>query len=518
MGKRQVSRSTVAGACLLASTGGLLHGLCFPPWAVWRLALVAPALVVCAARAGGPGCAAASGWLAGTVAASLAVTPWMMAATLDYFRQGPLGALVFASLVGQVFHALPMVAFALGVWCFAAHARAAVRIVATAGLWILLELLRSRLGTGAPWDLLGHAFFAQPLWIQAADLGGVPLLSGLCVVVAAALAELRRAPRVAMPIGLLTLAAWLGYGAMRLAVERDDSELLRVALVQGAVPNAWRADPARAPDALAAFVSATRETLESRPALVVWPENAVSFLLEPNEVLRAAAAALLQSSGALLLTGGPRFAQDEPGRVAFFNSAFLLDGHGTVRATYDKRRLVPFAEYAPLPRLPALGWRFDAPGDYTAGRHPTVFPDPAPFGVLICFEAIYPDLARDLVRGGAEFLVNISNDAWFGTSAGLEQHFAITVFRAVEFRRALARATNTGVTAVIGPSGRQLAAFPREQRGAWTVAVPRRRDETVYARFGDGPLALLAMSAVVSGLLGAATARRARHRGGRGDA
>jgi apolipoprotein N-acyltransferase len=251
---------------------------------------------------------------------------------------------------------------------------------------------------------------------------------------------------------------------------------------------------------------------------VVWPENAVSFLLEPNEALRGAAAALLRPSGALLLTGGPRFAQLEPGRVAFFNSAFLLDGQGAVRATYDKRRLVPFAEYAPLPRVPALGWRFDAPGDYTPGTHPTVFPAPAPFGVLICFEAIYPDLARDLVRGGAELLVNISNDAWFGTSAGLEQHFAITVFRAVEFRRALARATNTGVTAVIGPSGRQLAAFPREQRGAWTVAVPRRQDETVYARFGDGPLALLAMSAVVAGLLGGAPARRARYRGGRGDA
>lgn len=483
-----------------AVLAGTLHGLCFAPWNLWFLAPVAPAPLIAACRTGSAARAAVLGWLAGTVAASLAVTPWITRATLGYFRQGPVGAVLFASSVGQIFHALPTVAFALGVRRIARHPVALVRVLATAGLWTGLELLRANLLTGAPWDLLGHALHAQPLWIQPADLGGVYLLSFACLLLAGALAEAPRAPRTAAVTAAVTAIVWLGYGAARLAGERDDTQSVRLALVQGAVPNGWRADPARHAEALAAFDAATREALAADPDLVVWPENAVSFLLEPNDPLRRSVGTLLRRENTSLLTGAPRFAQAAPGRVDFFNSAVLLDDRGTVRGAYDKRRLVPFAEYAPLPRLPLMGWRFDAPGDYTPGRSATVFREPVPFGVLICFEVIYPDLARDLVREGAEVLVNISNDAWFGSGAGLEQHFAIAVFRAVEFRRALARATNTGITALVGPSGRVLARFPVDVRGGWTVTVPRRRGSTVYARLGDGPLALLATVTALAGL------------------
>jgi len=486
-------------ALALAVLAGVLHGLCFPPWSLWALAFVAPAPLIAAVRSGSARQAALCGWLAGTVASTIAVTPWITAATLVYFRQSPVGAVLFATGVGQVFHALPTAAFALGVRRLERLPSTTCRIVAVAGLWTGLELLRSRALTGAPWDLLGHALYAQPLWIQPADLGGVFLLSFGCVVIAASLAELARTPRAAAGVAIATLALWAGYGVLRLRAEDDGGDTLRVALVQGAVPNPWRADPARAAEAFAALADTTRRAIADRPALVVWSENAVSFLLEPNAGFGEAVAGVLGDSGAALLLGAPRFVQTEPGRAEFFNAAFLLDAHGAVVSTYDKRRLVPFAEYAPLPRVPGLGWRFDAPGDYTAGGEATVFQQPAPFGVLICFEAIYPDLARDLVRGGAELLLNISNDAWFGTGAGLEQHFAITVFRAVEQRRALARATNTGITALVGPSGRVLARFPEARRDAWTVEVPRRRGRTVYGRIGDAP-AVLAAGLALAGL------------------
>jgi len=255
--------------------------------------------------------------------------------------------------------------------------------------------------------------------------------------------------------------------------------------VQGNVPNPWRVDAARAEEAFRAFADATRSVIPSHPDLVVWPENAVSFLLAPNPRFGRAAADILGSDGPGLLLGGPRYVADGDGHVRFFNSVYLLAANGEPVMVYDKRHLVPFAEYAPLPRVPWLGWRFDAPGDYTPGVVPTIFPDPAPFGVLICFEAIYPELARDLVRQGARFLLNLSNDAWFGTSAGLEQHLAMTVFRAVETRRALARATNTGVTALVAPSGRIQARFPIGVRGAWVVQVPLRDGLPFYARAGD---------------------------------
>ena len=496
-----------ARGLLLAGLAGVLHGLCFAPANLWLLALVAPAPLIVAARgASAPG-AAILGWLAGTVASTIAVTPWITAATLGYFRQGPVGAVLFATLVGQVFHAVPTAAFAVGVRRLERLPSPVARVVTIAGLWTGLELLRSRILGGAPWDLLGHALWAHPLWLQLADVGGVYAVSFACVAIAGCVAELSRAPRAAATAAIVVLGCWTGYGALRLARERDGGDTVRIALVQGAVPNAWRADPGRADASFAAYADATRRVLGDRPALVVWSENAISFLLDPNTRFAASIARLLGPGGPRLLVGGPRFAQPEPGRAEFFNSAYLLDPDGTVVASYDKRRLVPFAEYAPLPRVPALGWRFDAPGDYTPGRIATVFRDPAPFGVLICFEAIYPDLARDLVRGGAELLLNMSNDAWFGAGAGLEQHFAITVFRAVEFRRALARATNTGVTALVGPSGRIVARFPTERRDAWTVAVPRRTGVTPYARAGD------LFAALVTGVAAGGLALAGRARG-----
>ena len=126
------------------------------------------------------------------------------------------------------------------------------------------------------------------------------------------------------------------------------------------------------------------------------------------------------------------------------------------------------------------------------------------FGVLICFEVIYPELSRDLARGGARFLLNLSNDAWFGDSSGLEQHFAMSVFRAVETRRALARATNTGVTALIAPSGRIAARFPDHARGAWIVRVPLREGFTPYTRAGD----IFAFSAAIAAAAALALAPR----------
>lgn len=475
---------------------GVLHGLAFPPAGMWPLAFVSLAPLVVAARGAGPWRGAFLGWLAGTVASSIATTPWIMAATRQYFDQGPVGAALFATLVGQVFHAMPTAIFAASLPRLARLGAPSLRALAAAACWTTLELARSRLFTGAPWDLLAHALYAQPLWIQSAELGGAYLPSFVLATMGAALAEGRRG----LVTGAVVVGLAAGFGAWRLAVERDDGPSLPVALVQGDVPNAWRVDVRHADDAFAAFAEATRMALGGNPRLVVWSENAVSFLLAPNPRFAASLATLLGPDGPPLVLGGPRFVTATPGRATFFNSAYLLSPAGYTLGTYDKRRLVPFAEYAPVATVPGLGWRFDAPGDYSPGSVATVFPSPEPFGVLICFEAIYPALARDLVANGARFLLNISNDAWFGNTAGLEQHFAIGVFRAVETRRALARATNTGVTALVGPSGRILRRFPADVRGGWTVPVPLRDGLTPYARFGDA-FAWLAVAATVAGLI-----------------
>ena len=503
----------------LAALAGALHGACFAPLAVWPLGFVALAPLVAATRGRRAAAGLGLGWVAGTIAPAIAVVPWVAAATHDYFTQGSLGAVLFAFAVTQVMGALPAAAFGVALTRLAVLPSVSVRVLGAAACWTALELARARL-FGAPWDLLAHALYAHPLWIQPAELGGAFLVSFVLAAAAAAAGEAVVAPRTerlrALALGAALLALDAGYGAFRLhAVPDDGGAMMRVALVQGNAPNAWRLDVARAEDALHIFVETTRRAAPLRPDLVVWPENAVSFLLAPNPQLGRAVTEVLGADGPPLVVGGPRYAPAGDGRVQFFNSAYLLSPGGDPLAFYDKRRLVPFAEYAPIARLPGLGWRFDAPGEYTPGIVPTVFTRPDRFGVLICFEAIYPELARDLVRAGARLLVNVSNDAWFGSSAGLEQHFAATVFRAVETRRAVARATNTGITGVVGPSGRIVARFPTHVRDAWVVSVPLRDEMTPYDRWGDGFAQLAsgaAMLALVAarGKSGPSAQRRAR--------
>lgn len=489
------------GAILLSVIAGLLHAACLPGIGIWPLAFVSLAPLIAAIQGRSAGRGFALAWLAGTVAGSIAVAPWIAAAAQDYFQQSPLTALLFAILVTQLFGALWFGLFGALLTRLPISAHAALRVPAIAALWTALELFRAHVFTGAPWGLLAHALYEQPLLIQSADIGGAFLISFVLAASAASFGELLAGRGrgalwgFAVAGGLLILDG--GYGALKLRGADSEGPSLRVALVQGNVPNAWRSDPARFAEAFDAFVVPTRAILEEKPDLVVWPENAVSFLLEPNPRFLREVAALLGPDGPPLLLGGPRY-ESSGGRARFYNAAYLLSPEAEILAVYDKRHLAPFAEYAPLTGVPWLGWRFDAPGDYSEGRDASVFMLPDRYGILICFEIIYPDLARDLVLGGARFLLNLSNDAWFGTSDGLEQHFAASIFRAVETRRAIARATNTGITGVVLPSGRVSARFPPHRRDAWVVRVPLGESISFYTRYGDLFGALATLGAVLA--------------------
>lgn len=492
-----------ATAVALALAGGIVHGACFSPLGIWPLAFIAITPLTVASYGRRPRTAVALGWLAGTVTALFALVPWMAIATRAYFQQGLAGGVLFASMIGQVYVALPAAAFAMATARVSRLRTSWLRVLAIGAVWTATELARTRTAMGSPWDLLGHALYAQPLWIQSAELGGSFAVSWVLAVVGAAVADVAvhgvRRAQSGLTAAVIVLVATAGYGAMRLSVIDDAAgPQLRLGLVQGAVPNAWRGDPALASAAFDAFTNTSEPVLAARPDLLVWSENAVSFLLAPNGRFMSDLATLLAPTGTPLLLGAPRFAQTEPGRVRFFNSVYLVDAAGQTIDVYDKRRLVPFAEYAPVGRIPGLSWRFDAPGDYSPGSRATVFTTPQHFGVLICFEAIYPDLAADLVRAGARVILNLSNDAWFGNHAGLEQHFAMSAFRAVETRRAVARTTNIGVTGVIGASGRIVDRFPPNVRDAWMVSVPLRDDVTIYTRFGDAFAWMMTAAAVLA--------------------
>ena len=492
-------------AIVLALGGGLAHGAVFPSLGVWPLAFVALAPLLMAVRGRSVGAGLVLGWAAGTVASGVAVAPWLAASAREFFGLGTPGALAVGVGATQMFGAVPIAVFGGAAAQLSRLSSAPGRVLAIAAAWTATEFGRSELLTGNPWALLGHALYDVPVLVQVADLGGALVVSFVLALTAAAIAECvgrtRREAGRALVLAAAVVALVVAYGAVRLSTPPKDGESLSIALVQGDVPNAWRNDPTRAEEGLRVYADLTRTVLPDRPALVVWPETAVGVLLEPNPRFRAVLGEALHAAGVPLVLGAPRAAPNGAGRVALFNAAHLFAPDGHELGFYDKRHLVPFAEYLPAPWL----WGRDGlrPGDYTPGTTSGVFTVPVPFGVLICFEVIYPSLARELVAGGARVLVNLSNDAWFSGAAAREQHFAAVVLRAIELRRPIVRVANAGITAAVDAYGRVTARFPTDVRGAWTVAVTPSDAITLFARSGD----LFAWSTVLGALVGLARSR-----------
>jgi apolipoprotein N-acyltransferase len=360
-----------------------------------------------------------------------------------------------------------------------------------------MEVLRSTLFGGMPWELLSHTQF-RALWlIQIADLGGAYAVSFVVALASVAVAELvadRRA--LTMPAATIRLApaaallvAALAYGrhaALRYDTASMAAPTRTLAIVQGNVPNQFRWQREHMERTLATYVGLTESTRVRAPDLVVWPENAVDFYLEREPMLRAQMLRAAALAPAGLLVGSPRLVGPNEAR----NSAQLLRADGEIVAHYDKQRLVPFAESSVFPSRTAEAAE--------PAYRPGVLADPITtsagrLGTMICYEVVFPRLVADLVRHGAQALVNLSNDSWLdaGDGAAPDQHFSMATFRAIETRRDLVRVAGSGASGFIDAYGRVGATIPRGTAGA-TVGTVRLRDElTPYVRFGDAWIAAL---------------------------
>jgi len=484
-------------AAALVLVGGVLYGAAFPPHdasvCAW-LALV-PLLAV-AARASARG-AFLAGALYGAVFFAMTV-PWVVRAVAAYFGTGTLPALALSAAICLLY-----VSGYVGLFAVAARRLLATgpwrALVAIPALWVTCELARATLLTGLPWELLGHSQWRGLALIQVADLGGVYALSFLVAAgnVGAYLALralVRPGRRIAAldavtPLAavVLLVASAALYGEWRRAGEaaRPDGPASVVALVQGNLPLAQSWRRVRAERNLVAYAGLSRRVIaEARPDLLVWPEYALSAYPESVPLLLPMLEGLARATTAGLVFGAPRIEAGRPGR-RYFNSAYHLAPDGA-RSAYDKIRLVPFAEYRPVPWGEAIA--AEAGREFGAGSQSTVFTTAiGRLGVLICYEVIFPDLARASVRAGAEVLLNLSNDGWLD-SAGLgagAQHLSIAVFRAVETRRYLARAASSGISGFVDPLGRPFALIEAGERGARAAEVRARRDLTFYVRYGD---------------------------------
>ena len=277
-----------------------------------------------------------------------------------------------------------------------------------------------------------------------------------------------------------------GWRAARLA-RRPPAGHLRVAIAQGNIEQDHKWDPAYQGETMARYSDLTAAAAAAHPELVVWPETATPFFFAEPGALRDEVLELASSQRVYLLFGSPAARQTRDGVLEELNRAYLVSSDGRELATYDKIQLVPFGEYVPFQRVLFFVEQIvEAVGRIAPGLVPTVFRLPGGrFGVLICYEGVFPALTRRFVAGGADFLVNITNDAWYGRTSAPYQHLAQVTLRAVENRVPLVRSANPGISAVIDPDGRIRWQGPLYEP-AWHVdeiAWPGVR--TFYTRFGD---------------------------------
>jgi apolipoprotein N-acyltransferase len=364
-------------------------------------------------------------------------------------------------------------------------------------LWVSLEYLRGILFSGFPWGLLGYSQFLSFPMVQISDITGVYGVSFVIVLVNVALYRLGAASlngrwksglKEVLAAGIILAIVGM-YGHFRLIdLDRKTTQerSFRIALIQGNIRQDIKWEPQFQEETVEIYTDLTLQAKPQHPDLIIWPETATPFFFQNPSPFQSRILELSHQMGAPIFFGAPAFERDGP-RLDYFNSAFLISPEKKILGRYDKTHLVPFGEYTPLSGI--LGFTRDiigAMGDFTPGKEVHYLALPwGRFGVLICYEAIFPDLTRSFVEGGAQFLVNITNDAWFGRTAAPYQHLSMVTLRAVENRVPIARAANTGISAMIDPCGRVLLSTDLFTREIISGNIYLNQSRTFYTKFGD---------------------------------
>ncbi len=503
--------------CLLAGIGyalsvsNLLDGF---PWGVFAwIALLPLHLALTGVTAGQ---ALLRGWLAGCVA--FTGTMYWVVNAMHLYGNVPLAISIAIMLLLAVYLGLYVGLYAWG-FTWLERRRTNMAWIAAPCLWVSLEYVRTYALSGLPWGLLGYSQWPWLSIIQIANITGVYGVSFLIVLVNVSVFLLLRwavaqqphrsalrQPWVPLAVTAATvLAVWL-YGLSQLTP--PVSEHLTIGVVQANIDQARKWDAAYRMETLAQYDRLTK-TVGPDADLILWPEAATPFVFEQEPGYQSRVVDIMKDARAPLVFGSPAIRRHTDGTLSLLNSAYVLNRSGDVAGRYDKQHLVPFGEYIPLkPMLFFLDKLVVGIGDFQPGPAPVLLSIPygaarrqARFGVAICYEVIFPDLVRRLADQGANFLVTITNDAWFGNTVAPYQHFVMVVFRAVENRLSFARAANTGISGFIDPTGHILAATPVFTERAVTGAIPLRGPSTVYTRFGDVfALACVILTALVMGL------------------
>jgi apolipoprotein N-acyltransferase len=372
--------------------------------------------------------------------------------------------------------------------------------VAIPVVWGGIEYLRSLGVMGFPWGSIAYSQTPYASVIQQAALVGTYGLSAWLVAVNALIVWLITSRRKAALATLLIVLAF-PIAAGRVILARADYETgPGVGIVQPNIGGQVKWDKAYRDSTMRVLSEMTLEVSES--PLIVWPETAVPFFVRHQRQSMGQIKSLARAADSHILFGLPDFVRGEEGNI-YYNSAMLMGPGGEDLGVYRKIHLVPFGEMIPYEDTFDILKRIDfGEGDFSPGEEPVVMEiEGIPFGVAICFESIFPDLTRQFARRGARFVVNITNDEWFGPSLGPSQHAQMAVLRTVECRVGLIRCANTGISMIVDPYGRTLKRTELFKRTTLSGSIPAGTGETPFVRIGEVFASVMLIASLVVGLI-----------------
>jgi apolipoprotein N-acyltransferase len=503
----------------LAVTSGFLLFLSFPKYGNGIVAWVAVIPLFFALQQVKAGEGFKLGFLAGIVAHT-GILYWIANVVVQYGYL-PLYLGIAAMFMLAVYLSIYTALFSMGVVIL--RERGIPLVLSAPLLWTILEYSRSQLFTGFPWENLAYSQYLFGIIIQIADITGIYGISFTIVMINAALYDFlafsgkkKRYLLVEAVMVCVVIAVILGYGYFRIAyIEKlsNNEKHLDVALIQGNIDQNIKWNSLYQAKTIDIYRSLSLASGISPGGLIVWPETAAPFYFQRHDDFQSQVVDIAKTTGSMLLFGSPSY-DEEKGNIYFRNSAFLLNPDGSQSGRYDKVHLVPYGEYVPLRRLfPFIGKLVAGVGDFRSGNLFTpLLSKERSLGVLICYEGIFPEASRDYKKARAEVLVNITNDAWFGDSSAPYQHLSMTVFRAVENRLSLVRAANTGISAIIAPTGLIISRTQIFERSILKGSVKIIDAKTFYAAYGD---AFVYLCGIVLFIIYIFTMQRRRKHAGR---
>jgi len=361
-------------------------------------------------------------------------------------------------------------------------------------LWVTLEYLRSFLLTGFPWASLGYSQYLNLPFIQVADITGVYGPSFVILLVNATLFEVflqwskKTFPFRVVTITTLILLSILIYGYVKIrAIDQQilHQPSLKVGLVQGNIDQSIKWDESFKKETLKIYERLSFKVAEGKPDLIIWPETATPFFFQDEKEYQPMVYGISKRTNAFLLFGSPSY-KIEKRKVNHYNSAFMVSPSEELTGQYDKIHLVPYGEYVPFGEFISLGSLGEGIGNFKPGKRIFNFSLPqGKFGVLICFEIIFPNLCRRFVKEGGDFLVTITNDAWFGRTSAPYQHLSMATLRATENRVFIVRAANTGISGFIDPKGKIVKQGGLFTEEAMIETIHLMKGKTFYTLYGD---------------------------------